>query len=106
MSSARSPTMPDPRRAALIALLVLGPGSVAPGPLPASAQDQDAPAPAAPGRRLDSYAEGSADEVFPLELDAPKKGLPPVTLPTFAPLEQDYLWPTTFLEGNGPSTFD
>jgi hypothetical protein len=99
--------MLDPRRAALIALLVLGPGSAAPGPPPEPPQDQDAPAaPAAPGRHLDSYAEGSADEVFALELEAPKKGLGPVTLPTFAPLEQDYLWPTTFLEAVGPSTFD
>jgi hypothetical protein len=58
------------------------------------------------GRTLDAFAAGSEALTVKLELDVPKKGLAPVVLPTFAPLENEFLWHYSWLEGNGPKPFD
>ncbi len=60
----------------------------------------------ASGRGLDSYAEGSKERIFPVTYVVPKKGMPDVLLPSFAPLEQDFIWLSSFMDGNGPTEFD
>jgi hypothetical protein len=58
------------------------------------------------GRTLDSFAAGSAPVTVKLRLDAPKKGLAPVVLPGFFPLDNPFLWTYSWLEGDGPAAFD
>jgi len=58
------------------------------------------------GRTLDSFAAGSAPVTVKLHLDAPKKGLAPVVLPGFFPLDNPFLWTYSWLEGDGPAAFD
>jgi len=58
------------------------------------------------GRTLESYAKGSTPVTVKLTLEIPRKGLAPVVLPTFAPLEDEYLWFYSWIEGPGPVEFD
>lgn len=62
--------------------------------------------PGGKGRTLDSYAPGSSALVTRLEPDLPKKGYSGVVLPSFAPLENHFLWYYTYLAGTGPVDFD
>ncbi len=84
------------------------PGKPAPGKpgQPGAAAPDVADAAGGTGRSLDSFAVGSEPVTVKLELDAPKKGLAPVTLPTFFPLENYYLWTYSWLDGDGPAAFD
>jgi hypothetical protein len=59
-----------------------------------------------PGRTLDSFAAGAGPVTVRLAPDAPKKGLAPVVLPGFFPLENHFLWTYSWLEGDGPTAFD
>jgi hypothetical protein len=58
------------------------------------------------GRGLTSFAPDSKEQAFPLTLDAPKKGIGTVSVPTFNPIDQFFLWPYTYVTENGPSDFD
>jgi hypothetical protein len=58
------------------------------------------------GHGLEAWAEGSTDVVVKLELDSPKKGLAPVVLPSFFPLDDEFLWTYSWIKGNGPAPFD
>lgn len=64
------------------------------------------PTPEGTGRGLDAFAAGSSAVTVTMTLDSPKKGLAPVVLPTFAPLENEYLWYYSWIEGPGPEPFD
>ncbi len=55
------------------------------------------------GRGLTSYLEGSTEQRFTLAMDAPRKGLGGLLLPSVFPLDNYLLWPTAWLELNGPS---
>ena len=44
------------------------------------------------GRSLNDFAEGSEDQVFELDFEAPKKGIGSVNLPSFYPPDQPQLW--------------
>jgi hypothetical protein len=58
------------------------------------------------GHGLEAFRSGSAAAATKLVLDSPKKGLAPVVLPSFYPLEDDYIWPYSWIEGTGPASFD
>ena len=73
---------------------------------PADLAEAEDAAPTSGGRDLEAYAEGSKDETFSLTHKAPKKGLPPLKMPTVNPAEQFQLWPKTWIAGMGPAPFD
>lgn len=80
-------------------------------PLAEGAGDGAAGAPTATpaggkGRTLDAFAPGSAAVVVKLQPDLPKKGYSGLVLPSFAPLENHFLWAYTFIAGTGPTPFD
>ena len=87
------------------------PDEMTPPPAKAQPAGGGAPAPtSAPplgkGHGLEAFAEGSTAEVVKLELDSPKKGLVPVVLPSFFPLDDEFLWTYSWIDGNGPADFD
>jgi len=81
-----------------------GPKPEEAGAVPDVGDDGTAAAvPTGGGRGLTSYKEGSVEQTFTLALDAPKKGLGGLTLPTFFALDNYLLWPTTWMDVDGPS---
>ncbi len=58
------------------------------------------------GFGLSAWVEGSQSVVIPLAYEAPKKGIGGVPLPTFSPADNYYLWPFTWIGGEGPSDMD
>lgn len=65
------------------------------------------PAPAAESKdKLEAYAPGSTELVVKLQVEGNKKGLSGFVLPTFYPPDNYFLWPLSFLDGNGPAMFD
>jgi hypothetical protein len=63
-------------------------------------------APTGGGLGLTSFKEGSVEASFPLALDAPKKGLGSIQLPSFFPLDNYLLWLDSWMDNNGPSALD
>lgn len=59
-----------------------------------------------PGIGLESFADGSDWITVELESVTPRKGITGVTLPTFHPIDNFFLWPATWIDGNGPADFD
>ena len=58
------------------------------------------------GRGLESYAARSEERRYPLRVEIPKKDMPSLPMPTFAPFDQDFSWEFTYVEGEGPMDFD
>ncbi len=58
------------------------------------------------GGSLEKFAAGAEEQSFTLEPVSPRKGLEGIVLPGFAPLEQYFLWPFSWLDKNGPTDFD
>ncbi len=59
-----------------------------------------------PGAGLESFADGAEKQEFELESVIPKKGISGVALPNFYPHDHDFLWPFTWIDGEGPVDFD
>ncbi len=75
-------------------------------PKPESLKDEEEEAGVSGGFGLEAFAEGSEWQEFPLEREAPKKGISGVALPTVYPDDQFQLWPMTWINGEGPDKFD